>query len=62
MQTKQVEVFLLHSVVRSVEIICDTDMSKGLFADEDTLGFWEIIRRELDKRNLAEIPKIASVH
>ena len=37
MQTKQVEVFLLHSVVRSGEIICDTDMSKGLFADEYTL-------------------------
>jgi len=29
---------------------------------EDTLGFWEIIRMELDKRNLAETPKIASVH
>jgi len=37
MKTKQVEVFLLHSVARGGEIICNTDMSKGLFAAAYTL-------------------------
>jgi len=37
MKTKQVEVFLLHSVVRGGEIISDMDMSKGVFSQEYTL-------------------------
>jgi|GEM_PF-4116327 len=34
MQTKQVEVFLLHSLVRGGEMISSSDMSTGYFADE----------------------------
>ena len=37
MQTKQIEVFLLHSLLRGGEIISRDDMSKSYFADEYTL-------------------------
>ena len=37
MKTKQVEVFLLHSLVRGREMISSSDMSTGYFADEHIL-------------------------